>query len=149
MATNTLLERPVTSLPALLSSTAIFLSVALTIHKFSPFTHAPTLIKVNNRLYALFSLLLFLALLASTPWPTDSHARFAESVFCQSSSMYEGMNWWLRLDRELRYAFHLSKLYEYVDIFLVVATGRGRDRVGLHFLVHHLSVSLPSISTTL
>jgi hypothetical protein len=41
-------------------------------------------------------------------------------------------------DRKLRFIFHTSKLYEYVDIFNVLAVG---GVVNAHFAIHHFTVS--------
>lgn len=43
------------------------------------------------------------------------------------------------LDQKLRYVFHASKLYEYVDIFNVLAAG---GVVNAHFAIHHFTVSV-------
>lgn len=44
---------------------------------------------------------------------------------------------WLDSDEALRNVYHFSKLYEYLDIWLVLANG---GDVGLHFAIHHLTV---------
>ncbi|KAF2452636.1 hypothetical protein BDY21DRAFT_358734 [Lineolata rhizophorae] len=105
------------SLPFLLTSTLIFIPTAVLLrHHVShhgPFRVAPTIIKLNSRLYSLFSLLLFLALL---PPPVSPLPAFDDST--------------------LRYAYHVSKLYEYVDVFNVLAAG---GSIGAHFGFHHLT----------
>jgi hypothetical protein len=42
----------------------------------------------------------------------------------------------------LRYIFHASKIYEYADIFNVLAAG---GVVNVHFGIHHFTVRLTSL----
>jgi hypothetical protein len=88
---------------------------------------ASTAIKINSRLYSIASLCFCLAI-----------------IFC-SDIVSENLRLWFCGDRDgargdeiQRQLYHFSKLYEYLDIFLVLANG---GSVGLHFAFHHLTVS--------
>lgn len=114
------------SLPGVLTSTIIFVPTSLLLHHYirthGPLPGASTAIKLNSRLYAIISLylLLSIALPASlTPSPLPK-------LFLSN-----GQN-----DSYQRTAYRLSKLYEYVDIFNVLAAGGAVD---LHFAFHHLT----------
>lgn len=98
-------------------------------------THGPIpifqhIIKLNSIFYSLFSLFLFLAILtifSTTP------STF-ESIICQPNS---SIKYFDTFDGVLRLIFHASKIYEYVDIFNVLAVG---GKVNTHFWVHHFTV---------
>ncbi|KAK0655056.1 hypothetical protein B0T16DRAFT_450795 [Cercophora newfieldiana] len=94
----------------MLLQTTFFLTTWLTLHLLvathGPYPSISTLTKYNSRFYSLISLLLFLLIIS----PFPSHDVLA------------------------REAYHLSKMYEYLDIFGVVLSG---GKVDLHFGVHH------------
>jgi hypothetical protein len=95
---------------------------------------ASAAIKINSRLYSIVSLCFCLLIILSSdvvpespklPVPWKLEAVHREEI-----------------QRQL---YHFSKLYEYLDLFLVLANG---GSVGLHFAFHHLTVSyraLPKI----
>ncbi len=94
-------------------------------------TFAPTVIKYNSYAYSIFSLFLCMGITASI-WDELSSTSdpSIRSLIC--SSPFSGF------DRKLRFIFHTSKLYEYVDIFNVLAVG---GVVNAHFAIHHFTVS--------
>lgn len=96
------------------SSTFVFAVTALATGKycraFGPFKLAPAVTTLNSKVYAVVSLFLFFGILASTQSP--------------------------KADRISRYAYHISKFYEYVDIINVLASG---GSINLHFAFHHLT----------
>jgi hypothetical protein len=81
----------------------------------------------NNRIYSLASLILFLAIVLSLLEPL--HLTSVKAILCSSPP---------DRDEPLRHIFHISKLYEYIDIFNVLAVG---GLVNTHFWVHHFTVS--------
>ncbi|KAK9234145.1 hypothetical protein V1525DRAFT_414014 [Lipomyces kononenkoae] len=113
------------TLPALLCPTAVFVMTALLLRRriqtHGPIPIAATLIKFNNSFYATVSLWLLCGILLSRM--TTSHS--VESAF-----------WMLPTDAHCRLAYHLSKFYEYFDIFLVLASG---GQIALHFGFHHFT----------
>ncbi|KAK9370372.1 hypothetical protein V1509DRAFT_617570 [Lipomyces kononenkoae] len=115
-----------TKLPVILGPTAVFVTTALVlryrVRTQGPFPIAAGLIKFNNSFYSVVSLWLFYAILSSRM--TASYS--VDSAF------------WMLLPTDAvgRIAFHLSKFYEYCDIFLVLANG---GQIGLHFAFHHLT----------
>ncbi|PGH08132.1 hypothetical protein GX51_01285 [Blastomyces parvus] len=124
------------SIVSLISSsiTLIILSASLHHHvhvrKNGPLPHASTFLKANNFLYAPASLLFFFVLVCSfesfVPLSGFGVERFLLR-FCTYVRTH---------DEQLRYIFHLSKIYEYIDVLLVLATG---GRIGWHFGFHHLT----------
>lgn len=111
-----------------------FLARAIISHvkKNGSISFASTMIKYNSYLYSIFSLFLCMGITAST-WDEILRASHPSirSMICSSSSS--------AFDQKLRYVFHASKLYEYVDIFNVLAAG---GVVNAHFAIHHFTVSL-------
>lgn len=111
-----------TSLPGILCPTVILVITASLLrsrvrsHGRVPL--ASTLIKANSRFYAAVSLYLLITLLLSR-------------IISSNSTI-----WLLPSDVHRRYFYHLSKFYEYIDIFLVLANG---GQIGLHFGFHHLT----------
>jgi hypothetical protein len=90
--------------------TILFLTTWFTLHLLTvyngPYPSISTLTKYNSRFYSLVSFVLLLLIIS----PFPSHEPLA------------------------REGYHLSKIYEYVDIFGVVAAG---GTVDLHFGFHH------------
>jgi len=104
-------------------------SIIYRVRNKGPIPIARTLIKYNSRGYAFASLLLFLAILDSF-WREivdTSHATFTSIICSPSTTKY---------DEILRYLYHLSKFYEYVDIFNVLGSG---GEVNAHFGFHHFT----------
>src|SRR3954470_22963279 len=110
----------------ILASTFILVYCALAaqrharIHGRSPF--AARAIKVNSCLYSVASLCFCLAITLSSD-PTPENLKLWDDG---------------RADGVQRQLYHFSKLYEYLDIIFVLASG---GSVGLHFAFHHLTVS--------
>ncbi|KAK9242301.1 hypothetical protein V1506DRAFT_547951 [Lipomyces tetrasporus] len=130
MASSVSSSDPLTAVPGILYPTAAFATVAVLLHRHiqshAAFPIAPVLIKFNSRFYAAISLWFFLTILVSR----------------MTSSQSVGIryvNWLLPTETSRRYAYHLSKFYEYLDIFLVLANG---GQVGLHFAFHHLTTPI-------
>lgn len=122
----------ITSLFSFITARAIISHVK----KNGPIHFAPTVIKYNSNFYSVLSLCLCMGIMASiwdemTTAPTSS----IRTLLCA--------NPFSEFDMKLRYIFHASKLYEYVDIFNVLAAG---GVVNAHFAIHHFTVSgLPSL----
>jgi hypothetical protein len=132
------LERTLTS-PYLLYVTSIFSfiiarSIISHVKKNGPISFAPTVIKYNSNLYSIFSALLCIGITTSI-WEeiSTTSSLSTRTLICSASSS--------DFDQTLRYVFHASKLYEYVDIFSVLAAG---GVVNAHFGIHHFTVSLPT-----
>ncbi|KAH8816086.1 hypothetical protein F5884DRAFT_207998 [Xylogone sp. PMI_703] len=112
-----------------LSSFILALIIKHAVAKHGPLSHAGTLTKYNSRIYSIASLLLCSAIghslwydLSSAPNPS------LESIICfVPQSAY---------DLNLRYLFHASKIYEYIDIFNVLASG---GVISTHFGIHHFT----------
>ncbi|KLJ10778.1 hypothetical protein EMPG_13856 [Blastomyces silverae] len=116
------------------SITLLVLSASLHHHvhvrKNGPLPHASTLLKANNYLYAPASLLFFIALVCSFG-PSGPLSGFGVDRLLHRFGTYVRTH-----DEQMRYIFHLSKIYEHIDILLVLATG---GRIGWHFGFHHLT----------
>ncbi|KAK9345906.1 hypothetical protein V1522DRAFT_405707 [Lipomyces starkeyi] len=114
-----------TTIPGILCPTVVFVTTAAFIRSrvlsHGPLPMSSTLIKFNNRFYGAVSLWFLFTILLSHM--TASYS--ANSLF-----------WLLPTDADRRYAYHLSKFYEYIDILLVLANG---GQVALHFGFHHLT----------
>jgi len=121
--------------PYLPTTTLLFLTTFILlssrIKRHGPFKHAPRTMKYNSLLYSLFSLILCLSILSTFPLhPLPS--------ICTSPSPRPS-----EFEEKLGLIFHYSKIYEYVDIFNVIAAG---GVVNVHFRVHHFTVLHPSFS---
>jgi hypothetical protein len=120
--------------PYLLYSTSIssFILARLIIFrvkKNGPISYAGAVIKYNSILYSILSLLLCIGITHSF-WIDLSHATPSlEGIICLPSQA--------DYDLMLRYLYHASKIYEYVDIFNVLAVG---GVVNAHFGFHHFTV---------
>ena len=114
------------SIWTVLASTCVLIYGALTIRErvriHGRLPLASTAIKINSRLYSVASLCFCLVIVASS------------TVAPETLRLWEGN----RQDATQRHLYHLSKLYEYLDIFFVLANG---GSVGRHFAFHHLTVS--------
>lgn len=110
-------DLPLTSLPHIYISSGVFVILAFFIRSISPLdgSFATKLLEFNSRFYAGCSILLGLLVSASVLGERKDD-----------------------LDMMARYLYHISKQYEYLDIFLVTAVG---GLVGIHFALHHLTVS--------
>jgi hypothetical protein len=127
--------------PLYTASVVSFLIARLIIHRVKahgPIPLAHTIIKYNSILYSILSLLLLLAIISSQ-WKDLSQA---SSSFSLKSAICSASN--SELDTKLRYLYHASKIYEYVDIFNVLAAG---GVVNAHFGVHHFTVRPPFSSS--
>jgi hypothetical protein len=106
------------------------------VRKNGPIPYAPKVIKYNSYTYSIFSLFLCMGVAASI-WDEISRTSdpSIKALICSSSSS--------EFDRKLRYLYHASKIYEYVDIFNVLAAG---GVVNAHFAIHHFTVGVLNYS---
>ncbi|KAK9433327.1 hypothetical protein V1505DRAFT_362358 [Lipomyces doorenjongii] len=114
-----------TTIPGILCPTVVFVTTAAFVRSrvlsHGPLPISSTFIKFNNRFYGAVSLwFLFTILLSRMTMPYSGNT----------------LIWLLPTDADRRYAYHLSKFYEYIDILLVLANG---GQVALHFGFHHLT----------
>lgn len=122
--------QPLTTLPGLLTSSALYVTSFLILRSY---TRLPTsyplasifkaIITWNSRLYALFCLVYIFALLSATLL-SKSTALATQDV-----------------DEVLRVIYHLTKLYEYIDVpnVLLTASTPTFQPIDLHFFIHHLT----------
>ena len=101
------------------------------IQKNGPVFFAPSIMKFNNVFYSLFSLALFICISSSffTLLSTAKTPMSPKAIICTKS--------YTDFDNKLRLIYHASKMYEYIDIFNVLAVG---GEVNTHFWVHHFTV---------
>jgi hypothetical protein len=103
------------------------------VQKNGPISFAGRIKKFNNVFYSLFSLALFICIsssfLAGLSEATTSLS--LNTIICTQS--------YTDFDKKLRLIYHVSKIYEYIDIFNVLAVG---GEVNTHFWVHHFTVRL-------
>jgi hypothetical protein len=124
------------SSPNTLYTTSItsFLIARFIIHRVKnhrPIRVARTIMKYNSIIYSAFSLVLFFGILASFWVDISSTPNLSlRTLICSPSTS--------NLDQRLRYTYHASKFYEYIDIFNVLAVG---SVVNTHFWFHHFTVS--------
>ncbi|KAK2809491.1 hypothetical protein FQN50_003759 [Emmonsiellopsis sp. PD_5] len=118
------------TLSHLLTSTLTLITLSLTTHhhvtNHGRLPLAAPLIKANNNIYALASLLFCITITCS----------FDILPFHLSSSLQQLSDYVRHHEDQMRYIYHLSKIWEYVDPLLMLANG---GRVGWHFAVHHLT----------
>jgi len=126
---------PLTALPEVILSTLIFVPIWILLrhHVFEhgPIPHALRMLQIHNAIQVVVSIYLVTTILLSTidpnnlPKPVQS---VAVTIQAHDSLLP-------------RYSYHLSKMYEYVDIILFVSKGghHGRADVDLHFGFHHLT----------
>ncbi|KAH8678853.1 hypothetical protein BGZ60DRAFT_402004 [Tricladium varicosporioides] len=119
----------------LLLSTTTLIRRRVEIHGSNP--AFPKTTKFNSIVYSFFSLVLCLALLYSILIPMTSEKSTWGTLICYLPTM--------KLDHALAKVFHYSKLYEYVDIINVLASG---GSVNTHFWFHHLTVPCPPLKKT-
>ncbi|PGH15035.1 hypothetical protein AJ79_02717 [Helicocarpus griseus UAMH5409] len=131
--------------PTLLPATLIFLFLSTIIYhhvhvrKNGPIPYTSTLIKLNNRIYALASLLFCLALVLSFEPILQLLGNNNNNVEQNDRSapwLYRFGTYVHDHDGQMRYIYHVSKVYEYIDVLLVLAGG---GQIGWHFGVHHLT----------
>lgn len=120
-------DRPMTSLQAVILATGPFVFLWSTLRGYVE-RHGPLSLslarhttRLNNQLYAVFSLGLA-GLILNDMLPSGGTKRI--ETFGLSSS-------------DLAYVYHLSKFYEYVDVFNLVAAGHP---IGPHMAFHHLTM---------
>ena len=114
--------RPLTSLQSVLLTTGPFVFFWSTLRRYvsrnGALSFARPLTLLNSQLYALFSLALGYFIL--------------NDVF----HLHEDILGVRLKTSDLAYIYHLSKFYEYIDVFNVVAAG---SEVGPHFAFHHIT----------
>lgn len=113
-------QRPFTSLQSVILTTGPFVFLWTTLRNYiqrnGAQSFARTTTRLNNQLYSLFSLGLAGLIL--------------NDVF-QCYPLGDGIK-----SNDLAYIYHLSKFYEYIDIFNLVAHGKV---IGPHMAFHHLT----------
>ncbi|EXJ61871.1 hypothetical protein A1O7_02301 [Cladophialophora yegresii CBS 114405] len=112
-------DRPLTSLQGVILTTGPFVFLWSMLRGYvsrnGPFSFARPFTRLNNQLYALFSLALAYFIL-------NDVFHFSELDGIDSS--------------DLAYICHLSKFYEYIDVFNLVAAG---TEIGPHMAFHHIT----------
>ncbi|KDQ49508.1 hypothetical protein JAAARDRAFT_42824 [Jaapia argillacea MUCL 33604] len=125
-----------TSLPTILTSSIVFISFALSIHSHvkqnGPVPLARRLMRLSNVFYSIFSLVFCIAIVSS--------------LWRHVGGNNTTISWFQVGDDTLRFAFHLSKLYEYLDIFFVLGSG---SPVSIHFAFHHLTTPYLTYARTI
>ena len=108
-----------TSLRSVILTTGPFVFLWSTLRGYvernGPFAFARLLTRLNSQIYALFSLLLAYLILNDV-----FHIQEFEHV----------------RGSDLAYIYHVSKFYEYVDVFNLVASG---NKIGPHMAFHHIT----------
>ncbi|OAP64339.1 hypothetical protein AYL99_00311 [Fonsecaea erecta] len=114
--------RPLTSLPSLIMTTIPFVFLWSTLKAYvannGPFTFARPVTRLNNQVYALFSLALALLIL---------------------NDVVQFQNLQQVRTADLAYTYHLSKFYEYIDVFNLSAAG---SPINHHMAFHHITTPL-------
>ncbi|KAK5446620.1 hypothetical protein LTS15_009552 [Exophiala xenobiotica] len=112
-------ERPLTSLHSVIFTSIPFFFlwriVRGYVERHGPFSLAKSITCFNNQIYSLCSLGLALLILNDVFY-------FEQHENIQSS--------------DLAYIYHLSKFYEYIDVFTLVANGQS---IGSHMAFHHIT----------
>jgi len=101
------------------------------VQKNGPISFAARTMKFNNAFYSFFSFALFICISSSffTDLSPANTSLSLKAIICTESHT--------DFDKKLRLIYHLSKIYEYIDIFNVLAVG---GEVNTHFWVHHFTV---------
>ncbi|KIJ40294.1 hypothetical protein M422DRAFT_256848 [Sphaerobolus stellatus SS14] len=128
-----------TTLPPILVCSGFFAASALLTHLYvkrnGPIPFATPLRTLNNTLYALFSFYFAIQLTLSVySWARLASFRYPSGLEVARSLLTETLPG--RSDMRLRYIYHISKFYEFIDIILMIATG---GDVGLMFGFHHMT----------
>ncbi|KIX94803.1 uncharacterized protein Z520_09493 [Fonsecaea multimorphosa CBS 102226] len=112
-------SRPLTSLPSVILTTGPFIFLWSTLRAYvvrnGPFSFARPVTRLNSQVYALFSLALAYSILNDV---------FHFQKLGQVKSA------------DLAYIYHLSKFYEYIDVFNLVAAG---TTISPHMAFHHIT----------
>jgi hypothetical protein len=139
---HSLLESLVTSPYTLFTTSILSFIIArvivLQVKTNGPTPFASSVIKYNSYTYSIFSLFLCMGITGSILDEISNTSQYSvRTLICSSSQS--------KLDKKLRYLYHASKLYEYVDIFNVLAAG---GVVNAHFAIHHFTVSPSPVPTS-
>jgi hypothetical protein len=112
-------ERPLTSLQSVILTSIPFLVLWRIlrgyVERHGPFSLAKSITRFNSQIYSLCSLGLALLILNDVFY-------FEQHENIESSN--------------LAYIYHLSKFYEYIDVFNLVANGQS---IGSHMAFHHIT----------
>ena len=128
---TTILASPYLLYSTSITSLIIASLVINSVKKHGPIAFAGTVIKYNSIVYSIASLFLCLAITQSIRTDLSQNANsYLQSVVCAPSRS--------DFDLTLRYTYHASKIYEYVDIFNVLAVG---GVVNTHFWFHHFTTA--------
>ncbi|KIW86843.1 uncharacterized protein Z519_12629 [Cladophialophora bantiana CBS 173.52] len=113
-------DRPLTSLQSVILTTGPFVFLWSTLRGYvarnGPFSVARPVTRLNSQVYALFSLALAYLILNDV-----FHFQDLQQVVKSS---------------DLAYIYHLSKFYEYIDVFNLVAAG---TPINPHMAFHHIT----------
>ncbi|KEF56888.1 uncharacterized protein A1O9_07078 [Exophiala aquamarina CBS 119918] len=119
--------RPLTSLQSVILATGPFIFLWSTLRRYvqrnGAFPLARTTTTLNSRLYAVFSLALACLILNDKLHFKPLEARMPTSLTLATC--------------DLAYIYHISKVYEYIDVFNLVAAGKV---IGPHMAFHHLTM---------
>lgn len=128
--------RPLTSLPSVILTTGAFAFLWSLLRDYvarnGPLSLARPITRWNNRLYSLLSLLLVCMILNSVSH-SRSHSPFHSDT---PSPTYATTYIFEATHSELAYVYHLSKIWEYIDVFNLVASG---TPIAPHMAFHHLT----------
>jgi len=126
---------PLTTLPEVILSTLIFVLIWILLRRHvlehGPIPHALRMLQIHNGIQVVVSIYLVTTILLSTVEATSFPEPLQPIVVAIQT----------RDSLLPRYSYHLSKMYEYVDIILFVSKGghSGKADVDLHFGFHHLT----------
>jgi len=127
-------QLPLTSLVEVAASTVIFVPVWAFIHyrvkRSGPFNLGKPFLQFLNGSEVVLAIYLLASIILATP-ALSAPLSSRSAIFASISDRLQADDGFIS-----RYSYHLSKFYEYFDIFFFVADG---GEVGLHFGFHHLT----------
>lgn len=137
--TTNILTSPITLYTTSITSVLISRSIISYVKNRGPIVFFRHVIKWNSIFYSIFSSLLFLAVLQSITHDfSQSIATPTLDLICSSPIS--------SLDSDLKLVYYASKIYEYIDIFNVLAVGGVVNR---HFWFHHFTTPYLTYSRVL
>lgn len=133
--------RPLTSLQSVILMTGPFIFFWSTLRGYvsrnGPFRHARTITRLNSQLYAVFSLALAgLILRDYLENTTHSHSHYNMPFLQETLELLVPPFAKDLRTADLAHMYHVSKFYEYVDVFNLVGQGTA---IGPHMAFHHLT----------
>ena len=131
---------PLTSLQTVILTTGPFLFIWSLLRQYTirngAFPIASILISVNSQLYALFNALLSYLLIQSYINSQHSLVGEAVTVTLPFGLSIPFVNKTILTISDLGLIYHYSKIYEYIDVLLMVAEGKV---IGEHMAFHHVT----------